>query len=78
MTGLPADATTKQAAAIDLIPAAQVRIEGISTQYLASLRHKGGGPVYVKLGRKVYYRQCDIDAWVASNLHTRTDKPVGA
>lgn len=60
----------------DLIPAAEVRIRGMSTQHLAALRHKGGGPVYVKLGRKVYYRQSDIDAWIAANLHTRTDKPV--
>lgn len=62
----------------ELIPATQVQIPGMSTQYLASLRHKGGGPVYVKLGRKVYYRQSDIDAWIKDNLHTRTDRPVGA
>lgn len=62
----------------ELIPATEVRIPGMSNQYLASLRHKGGGPVYVKLGRKVYYRQSDIDAWIEGNLHTRTDKPVGA
>lgn len=34
---------------------------------LAQWRHKGAGPAYYKLGRKVIYRGCDLNDWVASN-----------
>lgn len=30
---------------------------------LAQWRHKGHGPAYYKLGRKVIYRGCDLNAW---------------
>ena len=30
---------------------------------LAQWRHKGLGPAYYKLGRKVVYRGCDLNAW---------------
>lgn len=30
---------------------------------LAQWRHKGLGPSYYKLGRKVIYRGCDLNAW---------------
>lgn len=51
-------------------------IPGVTRQYLAILRHRGGGPVYVKLGRKVLYRESDVNAWIEAGLHTRTDRPV--
>lgn len=53
-------------------------IPGVTTQYLGILRHRGGGPVYVKLGRKIFYRKSDVDAWILAGLHTRTDKPVSS
>jgi hypothetical protein len=64
----------------DLIPASEMGnvIPGFGPQYWSHLRHYGGGPVYVKLGRKVVYRRADVEAWIESNLHTRTDKPVKA
>jgi hypothetical protein len=31
---------------------------------LAQWRHKGFGPAYYKLGRKIIYRGCDLNAWV--------------
>ena len=65
----------------DLIPASEMKnvIRGTSDQYWATLRHKGTGPTYVKVGpRKVYYRRSDIEAWIGANLHTRTDRPVNA
>lgn len=31
---------------------------------LAQWRHKGRGPSYYKLGRKVIYRGCDLNDWV--------------
>ena len=61
----------------DLIPASGMKNEfpGTSDQYWATLRHKGGGPEYVKVGpRKVYYRRADIEAWIEGSRFTRTDR----
>lgn len=33
---------------------------------LAQWRHKGIGPAYYRLGRKIVYRAADLNAWVAS------------
>ena len=62
----------------DLIPAAQMKhqIPGTTDQSWAAMRHKGTGPRYVKLGRRVYYRRADIEAWIEANVYTRTDRPV--
>ena len=62
----------------DLIPAAQMKhqIPGTTDKSWAAMRHKGTGPRYVKLGRKVYYRRVDVQAWIDSNVYTRTDRPV--
>ena len=62
----------------DLIPAARMKDEvpGTTDQSWAAMRHKGSGPRYVKLGRKVYYRRTDVQAWIDSNVYTRTDRPV--
>ena len=32
-------------------------------QKLAQWRHKGIGPAYYKLGRKIIYRGADLNAW---------------
>ena len=34
---------------------------------LAQWRHKGVGPAYYKLGRKIVYRGFDLNAWVDAN-----------
>lgn len=65
----------------DVIPAAEMKnkFPGTSDQYWATLRHKGGGPAYIKVGpRKVYYRQIDIESWIEGSRFTRTDRPVNA
>jgi hypothetical protein len=64
----------------NLIPASEMKniLPGTSDQYWAALRHKGGGPTYVKLVRKVFYRRADVEAWIEGNLHSRTDRPVHA
>lgn len=36
-------------------------------------RHKGIGPKSAKLGRRVVYRETDVDAWIAAQF----DKAVG-
>lgn len=64
----------------DLIPAAEMknRFPGTTDQSWAALRHRGTGPRYIKVMRKVFYRSADIAAWLDSNMYTRTDRPVGA
>jgi len=61
-----------------VIPASQMRdlIPGTTDQFWNALRHKGGGPVYRKLGRRVYYKLADVYAWLDANAYERTDKPV--
>lgn len=63
-----------------VIPAAQMKviIPGTSDQFWNALRHKGGGPVYRKLGRRVYYKLADVYAWIDANAYERTDRPVNA
>ena len=34
---------------------------------LAQWRHKGTGPAYYKLGRKIIYRGADLNAWANAN-----------
>jgi hypothetical protein len=65
----------------EIIPASDMKniIPETSDQYWATLRHKGGGPEYIKVGpRKVYYRRADVEAWLEGNRYTRTDRPVSA
>ncbi len=64
--------------ASDIIPASDMpkRFPGTSVQFWNMLRHNGGGPVYLKISRKVYYREADIQSWLDANRYTRTDQPV--
>jgi hypothetical protein len=65
----------------DLIPASKMKDEvpGTSDQYWNTLRHKGTGPVYTKVGpRLVYYRRSDLENWLQANRYTRPDRPVNA
>lgn len=63
----------------DIIPASEMKnlFPGTTDQYWATKRHFGGGPTFVKLQRKIFYRRTDIEAWIGANLRTRTDRPVG-
>ena len=44
------------------------RVVGLSKSTLAKLRLNGNGPSYCKLGRRVVYRQRDLDAWLQSRM----------
>jgi hypothetical protein len=41
---------------------------------LAQWRHKGIGPAYYRLGRKIVYRGADLNAWAEAN---RVDPQAG-
>ena len=45
---------------------------GSSTSTFEKLRLSGGGPRYLKLGRRVAYDPDDLDAWLASHRRTST------
>lgn len=44
----------------------------LSVNYLAKLRCWGGGPVFLKLGRRVLYRKVDLDDWIDAQARRST------
>lgn len=59
-----------KAAALDT-PAAAFYL-GVSASWLAKLRHYGGGPEYLKLGRRVVYKPGALDAWADQGVRAST------
>ena len=45
---------------------------GLNIRTLEGWALRGGGPPYVKLGRRCYYRREDLEAWFAANLRRHT------
>lgn len=50
---------------------------GLSVSTLNKLRVFGGGPVFLKLGRRVAYDVADLDAWLASRRRRSTSDDGG-
>lgn len=54
---------------LDLIPSENfAKALGIAEQTLAGWRCNKQGPDFAKLGKSVFYRRCDIVAWIAKNI----------
>jgi excisionase family DNA binding protein len=51
---------------------------GISRSYLNKLRVHGGGPAFLKLGRRVVYDPRDLETWAASNRRQHTSQSAAA
>lgn len=49
---------------------------GLSRSTLARLRVCGGGPRFIKLGRKVVYRADDLTAWLDSHRRWSTSQEL--
>jgi predicted DNA-binding transcriptional regulator AlpA len=47
---------------------------GSSASTFAKLRLYGGGPVYVKIGRRVVYDPADLDKWLTSHRRSSTSE----
>ena len=47
-------------------------IVGLSVSTMNKLRVHGGGPTFLKLGRRVVYDPRDLDNWLASRRRTST------
>ena len=64
---------SRQSFAATRLPATDAaRYCGLSTAYLAKMRSIGGGPAYLKLGRRVVYSTDDLDDWLAARRRTST------
>lgn len=51
---------------------------GLSVAYLNGLRSKGGGPVFVRMGRAVAYHPDDLEKWIADKRRSSTSDQGGA
>lgn len=50
---------------------------GLSVSTLNKLRVFGGGPIFLKLGRRVAYDLADLDAWLATKRRRSTSDAGG-
>lgn len=41
-------------------------VVGLSEKWLERMRWAGGGIPYKKIGRRVFYRKCDVVAWLSA------------
>jgi hypothetical protein len=57
-----------------LRPPAAAHHTGTQIQHLAKLRVYGGGPRFIKLGKKVLYDSDDLDTWLEANKHASTSE----
>lgn len=57
-----------------LTPPEAAEYLGISASTLAKLRVYGGGPAFLKLGRKVLYERADLDSWLAERKYQSTSE----
>lgn len=45
---------------------------GVSKSYLDKLRSAGGGPTYIKIGRRIVYAREDVDDWLTARRRRST------
>jgi excisionase family DNA binding protein len=48
----------------------------LSERTLERLRLQGGGPLFVKAGRAVRYRETDLEAWIAQRVVSSTSQEL--
>ena len=58
--------------------AAFAKRHGFKRQTTAAMRCEGRGPAYFKIGRKVFYTEEDIAAWIATLRHDPAAKRAKA
>lgn len=51
---------------------------GVSHSFLEKRRVYGGGPKFVRIGRRVAYRKADLDEWIASHVVGSTSESAAA
>jgi len=58
------------------VPAA-AKYLSIPEDTLNQLRSRGGGPMFIKVGRIVLYDTADLDAWLEDNKYASTAEKCG-
>lgn len=48
---------------------------GLGARWLQGMRLHGGGPLYIKTGRRVYYRREYIEEWLSARIRRSTSDP---
>lgn len=51
------------------------RYLGLSHRTLEGFRCRGGGPAFIKAGRRCLYRRHDLDDWALANRRISTSDP---
>ena len=51
---------------------------GVSQSYMNKLRGTGGGPVFIKVGKRVVYAVSDLDRWLATLRRESTSDEGGS
>jgi hypothetical protein len=46
----------------------------LSERTLERLRVSGDGPAFLKLGKRVLYRECDLESWVVGQRRSNTSE----
>ena len=53
---------------------AAATLTGISSSFLNKLRVEGGGPSYIKVGRRVLYDVADLEHWLTTKRRNNTSE----
>ena len=68
----PAQQSMQSTAKSCLSPGDAATHIGVSKSFLNKLRCAGGGPIFIKLGRRVVYTPGDLDAWLNARRRAST------
>lgn len=60
-----------------LLSEVEMEIYGMSRHTWRWLRVRGGGPEYLKIGRRVLYDREVVEAWLKGRKTSSTSQPVG-
>lgn len=52
------------------------KLLGLSPRTLERFRTTGNGPRFARLGRRIFYREHDLNEWVERNLRTSTSNSL--
>ena len=47
---------------------------GMSNSWLRKARVSGGGPKFVKIGKRVFYRDADVEAFISDRVRNSTSE----
>ena len=57
-----------------LTPEQAAKYLGFTEGWLAKLRMRGGGPKWIRLGRKCRYTLADLEAWISAHRVSNTSE----